>query len=175
MRHQQARTNAAHRVAEDNHWITAGSTGAGAVVTGDRHAAGPEVPLNLRVYEVAELLDRELAEFAHRHASGPAPTGRKHLAAYAYSIAQQADADARSDYEVLQMASNLRAAMETGDADQAVGKLTCPGCLCWSLISARIRGQWHCVCLNLRCAPTPDAPRSWALADVARHNLVAVS
>jgi hypothetical protein len=179
MSHSQAgarqRTALAYEIAADSHWATAGATRlAGALELPERRATRTSAgtPYNLNVYDLALDLDRAVEEFAHRHAGGAeVPTGRTALADYAATLVENSNA-ARIDFDQLRLAHDLRAALTIGDADDILGKLTCPVCLCWSLVGTRTpAGAWAATCRMLRCAPAPGTPRVFALAEVARHHI----
>jgi hypothetical protein len=169
------RTALAYEIAADPHWATAGATRlAGALELPGRRATRTNAgtPYNLSVYDLALELDRAIEEFAHRHGHGAeVPVGRTALADYAATLVEGSDA-ARLDYDQLRLAHDLRAALTIGDADDILGKLACPQCLCWSLIGTRTpASDWAATCRMLRCATEPGTPRVFALAEVARHHI----
>ncbi|MDX3125331.1 hypothetical protein [Streptomyces scabiei] len=169
------RTALAYAIADDDHWSTAGATRvAGALALPERRATRTNAgtPYNLSVYDLALDHDQALAEFAKRHGRDLAiPTGRTALADYAASLAESNEA-ARVDYEQLRLTHDLRAALTIGDAEGLLGKLECPGCLCWSLVGTRnLAGGWAATCRVQRCATEPGQPRVFTLAAVVRHHL----
>lgn len=169
------RTALAYEIAADSHWATDGATPlSGAPELPERRAtrsiAG--TPYNLSVYDLALDLDRAVEEFAHRHGrEAEIPVGRTALADYAASLVEGSK-DARLDYEQLRLIHDLRAALTIGDADDILGQLTCPACLCWSLVGTRTPGGgWAATCRMLRCATAPGTPRVFSLDEVARHHI----
>jgi len=174
---QQAhrRTALAYGIAADPHWATAGATRiAGALALPERRATRTNAgtPYNLSVYDLALEHDRALEDFARRHGHPlEIPAGRTALADYAANLADTNDA-ARIDYAQLRLIHDLRAALTIGDADDLMGKLACPGCLCWSLVGTRTpSGAWGATCRMLRCATAPGEPRVFTLAQVALHHI----
>jgi hypothetical protein len=178
MSHQQParqRSDLAYAIAADPHWSTAGSTRIeGALALPERRATrtAAGTPYNLSVYDLALDLDRALEDFVRRHGDGAAiPAGRTAVADCAARLAETSDA-ARRDYRQLRLVHDLRAALTIGDADDILGKLTCPACLCWSLVGTRTpAGGWAVACRVLRCAVEPGVPRVFTLAQVARHHI----
>jgi hypothetical protein len=169
------RTSLIYGIAADPHWSSAGATRiAGALELPERRATRTSAgtPYNLNVYDLALDLDRALEEFAHRHGvEVEIPTGRTAVAAYAARIAEN-DGAARVDYDQLRLIHDLRAALTIGDADDLLGKLACPACLCWSLVGVpNTATGWATACRMLRCAVEPDVPRVFTLAEVARHHI----
>ena len=169
------RTALAYEIAADDHWATAGATRlSGPAALPERRATRTSAgtPYNLSVYDLALDQDRAIEEFAHRHGRAlEIPAARTALAAYAARLAESSDA-ARIDYDQLRLVHDLRAALTIGDADELLGKLACPACLCWSLIGTRTpSGGWAATCRMLRCAPAPGTPRVFSLAAIARHHI----
>lgn len=174
MSHPQ-RTALAYEIAADPHWATAGATRlAGALELPERRATRTVAgtPYNLSVYDLALDLERAIEGFAHRHGRDTEiPVGRTALAAYAAALVEGSDA-ARLDYDQLRLAHDLRAALTIGDADDILGKLACPTCLCWSLVGTRTpAGDWAATCRVVRCATEPGQPRVFTLAEIARHHI----
>lgn len=169
------RTALAYAIAADDHWTTAGATRlAGEVALPERRATRTSAgtPYNLSVYDLALDHDRALEDFARRHGFGEhIPAGRTALADHAARLAESSDA-ARVDYDELRLVHDLRAALTIGDADDLLGALTCPACLCWSLVGTRTpSGGWAAACRMLRCATAPGTPRTFSLAEIARHHI----
>lgn len=179
--------NLAYRAASDSHWITTGSTAPDMGELAHRRPTrtSPGQPLNLTVYDLALDHDASLEDFARTHGRpGHVPTGRTALAAYAAAIATQ-QPEAAAEYEIRQLASSLKVALTLGDSDDALGGITCPKCLCWSLVPSRGKGGWRAECRNLRCAhdpdpvhdqgdtepPTASRPRWWTIERIAAHHL----
>jgi hypothetical protein len=146
----------------------------------------PGQPMNLTVYDLALDHERTLEEFARAHGRPEhIPAGRTALAAYAAAIAINRPETA-DDYETRQLASSLRVALTLGDSDDALGRISCPKCLCWSLVPHSLRhDEWRAKCLNERCTHDPDPvhdqgdtrpptvsrPRLWTLQRIAAHHL----
>lgn len=169
------RTALAYEIAADNHWATAGATSpAGALALPERRATrtAAGTPYNLHVYDLVLDHDRALEDFARRHGHDiEIPAGRTALANYAATLAETDDA-ARVDYDELRLTHDLRAALTIGDADGLLGGITCPACLCWSLVGTRtLSGAWAATCRVVRCATAPGVPRVFSLAEVARHHI----
>jgi hypothetical protein len=173
--HTHQRAALIYGIAADPHWASAGATRiAGALALPERRATRTSAgtPYNLSVYDLALDLDRALEEFAHRHGvDTEIPAGRTAVAAYAASLAERDDAT-RVEYAELRLTHDLRAALTIGDADDLLGKLACPACLCWSLVGVPTPSAgWAATCRMLRCAVEPDVPRVFTLAEVARHHI----
>ncbi|MFI5814899.1 hypothetical protein ACIA7S_28570 [Streptomyces sp. NPDC051643] len=169
------RTALAYDIAADAHWSTAGATRlAGAVALPERMAtrASAGTPYNLSVYDLALDQDRALDDYAHRHGRDvDIPVGRTALADYAARLAESST-EARDDYDGMRLEHNLRAAMTIGDAVEALGKLACPKCLCWSLVETRTpAGDWAAACGMRLCATAPGVLRVFTLAEIVRHHL----
>lgn len=169
------RSALAYEIAADPHWASAGATRlSGATALPERRATRTTAgtPYNLSVYDLALAHDRALETFALRYGDKiEIPTGRTALADYAARLADSST-EARYDYEELRLAHDLAAALTIGDADHLLGRLACPGCLCWSLLGTRTAaGEWAATCRVLRCATEPGTPRVFSLAEVARHHI----
>ncbi|RPE39821.1 hypothetical protein EDD90_2839 [Streptomyces sp. Ag109_O5-1] len=171
------RSALAYQIAADAHWSTAGTTHqGGALALPERRAtrANAGTPYNLSVYDLVLDHEHALEDFARRYGREvEIPVGRTALADYAATLAENDDA-ARIDYDQLRLVHDLRAALTIGDADDLLGKLECPACLCWSLVGTRSpQGAWVAACRVLRCAITPGEPHVFTLWQVARHNVKA--
>jgi hypothetical protein len=169
------RTALAYEIAADSYWASAGATRlAGALALPERRATRTSAgtPYNLSVYDLVLEHERALEDFARRHGHEvDIPTGRTALADYAARLAERDDV-ARLDYGQLRLAHDLRAALSIGDADDLLGKLECPACLCWSLVGTRTPADdWAATCRIVRCAVAPGVPRVFTLAEVARHHI----
>ncbi|MFG3287343.1 hypothetical protein ACGF3G_00775 [Streptomyces sp. NPDC048179] len=170
---EPSRSALTYAVAADPHWSTAGATRlAGALALPERRATRSHAgtPYNLNVYDLALDLDRALEAFTRRHGD-EVPAGRTAVADYAACLAEGSDV-ARVDYGRLRLVHDLRAALTIGDADEILGKLTCPTCQSWSLVGTRMpAGGWAATCRIVRCATAPGVPRVFTLAEVARHHI----
>jgi hypothetical protein len=169
------RTALAYEIAADPHWASAGATRlAGAPALPERRATRTSAgtPYNLSVYDLVLDHERALEDFTHRYGrEAEIPAGRTALADYAARLAEN-DGDARLDYEQLRLVHDLRAALTIGDAEDLLGKLACPACMCWSLVGTRTPERaWAATCRMLRCATAPGQPRVFTLAEVARHHV----
>lgn len=177
----------AYTAASDSYWITSGSTSPDLGDMGHRRptrvSAGQ--PMNLTVYDMALDHERTLEEFARAHGRPEEiPAGRTALAAYAAALTVERPETA-TEYEVQQLASSLGVALTLGDSDDALGRITCPKCLCWMLAPERAKGKWWARCWNQRCAHDPDPvhdregteppaagrPRLWSLHRIAVHHI----
>lgn len=169
------RTALAYDIAADPHWSTAGTTRvAGALALPERRATRTHAgtPYNLSVYDLVLDHERALEDFARHYGHEvDIPKGRTAVADYAARLAERSD-KARVDYDQLRLVHNLRAALTIGDADDLLGKLACPACLCWSLVGTRTpEGAWAATCRMLRCGTAPGSPRVFSLGAVARHHI----
>jgi hypothetical protein len=146
----------------------------------------PGQPLNLTVYDLALDHEHSLAEFAREHGHPEEiPSGRTALAAYAAAISID-HPETAAEYEARQLASSLTVALTLGDSDDALGSITCPKCLCWSLVPVNALGRWWARCWVQFCSHDPDPvhdregtqspvpggrPRLWSLQRIAAHHL----
>ncbi|WP_128378496.1 hypothetical protein [Streptomyces cavernae] len=177
----------AYRAAADRYWVASGSTSPDLGTLAHRRATRTSAgqPLNLTVYDLALDHDASLEDFARAHGRPEdIPAGRTALAAYAAAIAVR-HPETAAEYETRQLASSLQVALTLGDSDDALGRISCPKCLCWSLVPSRGKGRWRAECCNLRCAHDPDPvhdqgdteppaagrPRRWTLERIAAHHL----
>ncbi|MHB9861898.1 hypothetical protein [Streptomyces sp. YIM S03343] len=168
------RSALAYAIAADPYWSTAGTTRLdGALALPERRASrsAAGTPYNLTVYDLALELDEALASFAHRYGSDDVPAGRTAVAAYAAQLAEQSPA-ARRSYGRLRLIHDLKAALSVGEADGILGRISCPACLCWSLVGTRTPdGAWAVACSVARCAVEPGEPRVFTLVEIAQHHL----
>lgn len=133
----------------------------------------PPAPSALDLLQLAQDHDANVAAYVarHGHPVPPRTDDRTALHLEASTIAA-ADPAAAEELAALDLADSLRAALLAGDGHQAVEAISCPQCLCWSLLAIRSPrgGGWAAACRNTRCA-TPQGPRTWSLRAIAAHHL----
>ncbi|MFJ3793941.1 hypothetical protein [Kitasatospora sp. NPDC090091] len=157
----------------------AGEARAG-VELGDRRATrvSASAPSRLDLLAVAQDHEANVAAYVRRHGGEMQPGARDRTALFEQAGAIAAsDGDAAQELAAIDLADWMRAALSDMWAmdrgRRAVTAVSCPQCLCESLLavpSARGAGEWMAACRNAWCG-SARGPRTFSLLEVARHGL----
>lgn len=159
-------------LARDDHWRQAGAAQTPLALPDRRPTrTDSSAPRCLDWMQLRRDHEDHLAQFVAEHGQELQTTGRDRTSLHrdAVEIAARDD-DAAFDLAVLDLADSLRVALAAGDGHEAVRRISCPHCYCWSLLAVRAPGGWNAACRNTRCG-TLNSPRMWTLRAIAAHHL----
>jgi hypothetical protein len=133
-------------------------------------------PSGLDLVALAQDHEAHVAAYVERHGEVMGRSERGAVRAFeAAGLIAGRDRTAAEELAVLDMEDYLRTALSSAGGREvgvrAVAAISCPQCLCWSLLPIRSpRGGWAAACRRTRCG-SAAGPRTWSLNALAVHHV----